>query len=111
MKKIIFLFLLLVSSKINATPFSSDSIKQGFFDELSINMMWGEFGVLFPIKENNLNSLPYGMDKYLYNTTRGGIFNFMALSFYYRNKFGIELLLSGTSNVYGDGTSFGSYIS
>jgi len=110
MKKIILIFLILFSLKSNANSILSDSTKQSFFSNFSLNFIWFEVGPVFPIKENKLNNLPYGMDKYFNHNSSELNATIWGLELWYK-KIGLDLLFISYIDFRSDNTEFTHYIS
>jgi hypothetical protein len=104
MRKLIFIFLIVAFAE-NAWALESekDSTKKSFIKNFNISTVWFEVGHFFPIHEKHLLDLPYGMDKYLYNTKGETSYGFLSLGLYYKEKYGIEVLYRHVGfNVEGD---------
>ena len=118
MKKIIIsIIVVLISTGVRGTAVSGDMVsfsnnhgKNHFFDDLSISFIWFEAEALYPIKESHLKSLPSGMSQLLYNSKGGFSADFFGLSFYYKNRYGIELMLLDYSEIGSDESSFVNYL-
>jgi|GEM_PF-2209685 len=111
MKKLSILLFILFSLESTANSYSSDSTKQSFLNNFNLNFAWFEVGSVIPIKENSLNNLPYGMDKYLSNTKAGFSASTFNIELWYKNKIGLELLLISYYDFGYNKTSFDNYIS
>ncbi|MEO8149708.1 MAG: hypothetical protein ABI723_18865 [Bacteroidia bacterium] len=93
MKKIPFAFLVfMISLNSFATAAEKGSTKHSFIHNVNISTAWFELGHFFPVKEKKLLSLPYGMDKYFYDTKGGFSAGFFSLGLYYKDKFGLEAI-------------------
>lgn len=69
-----------------------------------------EIGKTVSLKQKRIETLNYSLDKFMANIKGNVSVNFIGLSLYYKDKIGVEALVSNTSTV-SDGVDFKNYLS
>jgi len=94
MRAFLFASILMVSFQGVSLNHPADTSSRGFFKQISFQLNWFEIGGAITFNQKKLSRLENGLNHYYNNSgghTIGGIPGF---TFYYKNKFGLGLMLN-----------------
>jgi hypothetical protein len=112
MKKHILLTIILTFSlHVNAMKLSPNPPKKPFLKSLNLNFSWVEFGMIIPFKDKKINTLPFGMDKYLKSNKTGYSYSVPGLELWFNDKIGVEILFHSYYDFGYNKSEFDNYIS
>ena len=90
----LFVFLFYYTFQTTAFPLKKDTTCKTIFRQLNFSFTWFELGAAFPFKEKKLKTLPYEIDKYLYNMKGGLSATLFSPGLYFKDKYGVEIVFA-----------------
>lgn len=112
MKAIIaILFIFSVSLQFHSVRASNGdtTYQKRFFQHLNIAFQWFEIGGTVPLNQKRIESLNYGLDKFMAKSKGTLSSGFLGFSVYYKDMIGVEGIFNQHS-VSSDGTDFDAYL-